>query len=107
MWGTDLWMAHDDHIAIELQHLHGVLNGFLIKVAGTGHFRIRKTSHLAAQPDHACLMGEAGAGAWLVEGGHQGLVFQEVGVLPVPGYWFKFFGNFKNTEKFIPFEILE
>ncbi len=50
-------------------------------------------------------MGQPGAGAGLIESGHQGLFLEQIGILPVPGDGFKFFCDLEDTEEFVSLEV--
>ncbi len=77
-----LEVAHRDDVAVVLEHVHRVLDRLLVEVAGARVLRVGEAEHVAAEPVHRGLGGEAGAGARLVEGRQQRLVGEQVGVLP-------------------------
>src|SRR6266508_4623009 len=83
--GALLEVAHGDHVPVVLEHVHGVLDRLLIEVAGPSVLHVREAEHVAPEPVHGCLRGQAGPGRRLVERGQQRLVLQQVGVLATLG----------------------
>ncbi len=104
---TLLEVAHHDHITVKLQHLYGVFNALLVPVAGTGHFCIRKSGHMAAQAVHGGFVSQPGAGDGLVEGGHHGLLCEKITVAAGFGDGRHFIRNFEHVEKLLAFEFFE
>ena len=79
-----LEVPHRDHVAVVLQHVDRVLDRLLVEVARPGHLGVGEPEHVAAQPVHGRLGGQAGPGARLVERRHQGLLPQELAVAAIP-----------------------
>jgi hypothetical protein len=52
-------------------------------------------------------VGQPGAGAGLVKGGNQRFLTEQVGVLTIFGKGPEFFGNVKNSLKFVSFKIFQ
>jgi hypothetical protein len=88
-------------------HVDGVFDALLVEVAGAGHLGVGKTEHMAAQAVHGGFMGQAGAGAGLIEGGQQGLVGQQVAVAAIAGNRLQVFSNLKDPEKLFALKILK
>jgi hypothetical protein len=75
-----LKVAHHDHIAIELQHLHSILDGLLIEVTGTSHLGIGKSRYMAAEAVHGGFVSQTSARRRLIKGSHQSLLFEHIHV---------------------------
>jgi hypothetical protein len=93
-------VAHNDHVAVILQHFYGILDGFLVPVARAGHLGIRETGHVPAQAVHGGFVSQTGAGGRLVESRHHGLFGQNIGVATLARDRLQFTGDFENAEKF-------
>ena len=100
-------MAHHDHVAIELQHLHSILDGLLIEVTGTSHLGIGESRDMTAEAVHGGFVSQTSARRRLIKGSHQGLLFEHVHILACPRDGFHLRGNIKDVEKLIPLELLE
>ncbi len=104
---TLLEVAHHDHIAVELKHLDGIFNGLLIEIARAGHLCIRETGYMTAQAVHRGFVCQAGAGGRLIKSCYQSLISQKIGILAVASNRLQLFGNLKDTEKLITFELFQ
>ncbi len=102
-----LEVAHDDHVAVELEHLDRVLDRLLVEVAGPGHLGVGEAGDVAAEAVHGRLVGQPGAGRRLVEGRDQRLVLQQVAVAAVAGDRLELLGHLEDAEELVPLEVLE
>ncbi len=102
-----LEVAHHDHVAVEFQHLHGVLDRLLIEVAGARHLGIAEAGDVPAQAVHRRFVRQARAGAGLIERGDQRLVLQQIAVLAIPRDRLQPLGDFEHAEKLLALELLQ
>ena len=102
-----LEVAHDDHVAVELQHLDRVLDRLLVQVAGARHLGVGEAGDVPAQAVHGGLVRQAGAGGWLVEGRHQRLLLEQVDVAPVARDRLHLSATSKTRKNSLTFELLE
>ena len=105
--GSLLKMAHDDHIAVKLEHFYRVFNRFLVKISSAGHLGIRESGHMPTQAVHGRLVGQARSGARLVESCHQSFLSQHGAVSPALGNRFQLFSYFENMKEFQPLKIFQ
>ncbi len=102
-----LEVAHHDHVAVELQHLDGVLDRLLVEVAGTRHLGIAETGDVPAQAVHGRFVRQARAGAGLIERGHQRLVLQQIAVLAIARDRLQPLGNLEHAEELLALELFQ
>ena len=100
-------MPHGDDVAVVLEHVHGVLDALLVKIAGARHLGVGEPEHVPAQAVHGRLGGQPGAGARLVERGEQGLGGEQVPIAAFLGVMPELVGDAEHLEELVAFEILK
>ena len=100
-------VTHDEDVAVVLEHVHGVLDGLLIEVAGAGHLGVGEAGDVTAEAMHCRFVGESGARRRLVERRDQGLVGEKVGIAAFPSDRLEAVGDLEEVFELVPFEFLE
>ena len=102
-----LEVAHHDHVAVELQHLHRVLDGLLVPVARARHLGVGEAGDVPAQAVHRGLVRQARARRRLVERRHQRLLDEHIHIAALPRDRLQLGGNVEDVKELVPFKLFQ